>query len=123
MDERRCLGKNWQLEPQPVQYSTGQLVPSPTRVSGSTRRPIRVQPRQCKAKGGVAARDSGLYLLASNRKRQGSPTRVASLKDRQQHGAEGSWGRIYGSLQALGLRLMGTRLGPGTSRTRNDADT
>ena len=62
MDERRCLGKNRQLKPQPVQYSTGQLVSSLTMVSGSTRRPIRVQPRQCKAKGGVAVSDPGLYL-------------------------------------------------------------
>ena len=52
------LGKNWQLEPQPVQHLTRQLVPSPTRVSGFTRRPIRVQPRQCRAKGGAAASES-----------------------------------------------------------------
>ena len=52
------LGKDWQLEPQPVQHLTGQLVPSPTRVSGSTRRPIRVQPRQCRANGWAAASDS-----------------------------------------------------------------
>ena len=52
------LGKNRQLEPQPVQHLTGQLVPSPTRVSGSTRRPIRVQPQQCRVNGGAAASDA-----------------------------------------------------------------
>ena len=51
------LGKNMQLEPQSVQHLTGQLVVSRTRVSGSTRRPICVQPQQCRVNGGAATSD------------------------------------------------------------------
>ena len=115
------LGKDSQLEPQPVQHLTGSWCLRQQGFRGPRADRSAFQPRQCRANGGAAASNSAFTTSFQQEAVRLPKLRCAAQKtdSSTERRAVRSGVESKGPGKHQVCVLTGTRLGPGTSPTRN----